>query len=132
MHLIPWRVIFFFVLPAVLILWKVLPWAHGKGWGFITKSGISTVIMGCCFTAAPFSLVAMDKLAIWLLSDSTESGDAQKVAYMQRLIPRDTDYAMSLNYAYVWQMALLVGVVLVLVYMAHLALKKRGKSWTNL
>lgn len=70
MHLIPWRVIFFFVLPAVLILWKVLPWAHGKGWGFITKSGISTVIMGCCFTAAPFSLVATFSLKQQILASA--------------------------------------------------------------
>lgn len=132
MHYIPWRVIFFFIIPAVLILWKVLPWAHAKDWGFITKSLFNTVILGCCFSAAPFSLVVMDHVALWLLSDSNDSDDMMKVDYMKGLIPRDIERAMNINHLYLWQMALLAGVLLTLIYMAHLALKKRGKYWTNL
>lgn len=51
---------------------------------------------------------------------------------MKGLIPLNIERAMNINHFYLWQMALLAGVVLTLIYMAHLALKKRGKSWTNL
>lgn len=82
MHFIPWRVIFFLIIPAVLILWKVLSWAHAKDWGFRIKSIFNTVILGCCYFAAPFSLVVMDHVALWLLSDSKDSDDMMKVDYM--------------------------------------------------
>ena len=135
MHLIPWRVIFFFIIPSILILWKVLPWARAKGLGFITKTCINTVILWSCMLVAPFSLVYVDKLIIWSLGDSTAPGDADKVAYITNQMPRDMDYAQRItdaNYLLLLQVAVVVGIVLTLIYTAHLALKKRGKSWTNL
>lgn len=39
---------------------------------------------------------------------------------------------MNINHFYLWQMAQLAGALLTLIYMAHMALKKRGKSRTNL
>jgi len=135
MHLIPWRVIFFFIIPSILILWKVLPWARAKGLGFITKTCINTVILWPCMLVAPFSLVYVDKLIIWGLGDSTAPGDADKVAYITNQMPRDMDYAQRItdaNYLLLLQVAVVVGIVLTLIYTSHLALKKRDKSWKNL
>lgn len=121
MHLIPWRVIFFFIIPSILILWKVLPWARAKGLGFITKTCINTVILWPCMLVAPFSLVYVDKLIIWSLGDSTAPGDADKVAYITNQMPRDMDYAQRItdaNYLLLLQVAVVVGIVLTLIYTA--------------